>query len=189
LWISACSAGDVVYLNPNSQVPITCNDEMQNNCPRNFHCVYDSLTDQNVCCGATDMGVCPDGEKAYINAMDMSVRECLINEQASCPIDYLCRFNPQKNRYFCCSSVSKSQFSPSILLNNVIRDLVGYCPIGRAPFKDHLSHQPVRCTMNIMSSGCADGYSCQSELSGALQGYCCSVNGNCPRALSNLQSL
>lgn len=60
---SACSAGDVVYLNPNSQSPITCNDEMQNNCPRNFNCVYDSLTDQNVCCGATDMGVCPDGEK------------------------------------------------------------------------------------------------------------------------------
>lgn len=38
------------------------------------------------------MGVCPEGEKAYISVVDMSVRECLINEHNSCPKDYLCRF-------------------------------------------------------------------------------------------------
>ena len=162
---AACNAGDIVYLNPNSQEPITCNDEMQHNCPRNFVCQHDKLTDQNVCCGATDMGVCPEGEKAYINAMDMTVRECLINEQHSCPNDYLCRFNPQKNRYFCCSSVSKTK---------------SYCPAGHAPYREPLTRQPTRCTMNSANSGCPDGYACQSELNGALQGYCCSVNDICP---------
>uniref|UniRef100_A0AC34GWY3 BPTI/Kunitz inhibitor domain-containing protein n=1 Tax=Panagrolaimus sp. ES5 TaxID=591445 RepID=A0AC34GWY3_9BILA len=162
---AACNAGDVVYLNPNSHEPITCNDEMQHNCPRNFACQYDKLTDQNVCCGATDMGVCPEGEKAYINAMDMTVRECLINEQHSCPNDYLCRFNPQKNRYFCCSSISKTK---------------SYCPVGRAPYREPLTRQPSRCTMNTANSGCPDGYACQSELNGALQGYCCSVSDICP---------
>ena len=31
--------------------------------------------------------------------------------------------------------------------------------------------------MNTLANGCPDGYGCQSELSGALQGYCCSING------------
>lgn len=62
---SACNAGDVVYLNPNTALPISCNDELQNNCPKSFQCIYDSLTDQSVCCGATDMGVCPDNEKVW----------------------------------------------------------------------------------------------------------------------------
>ncbi|CAI4230794.1 unnamed protein product [Auanema sp. JU1783] len=160
---SACKAGDVVYLNPNTQQPISCKDELQNNCPKNFQCIYDQLTDQSVCCGATDMGVCPDGEKAYINAMDTTVRECLINEHNSCPRDYLCRFNTLKNRYFCCGSLKKN-----------------YCPSGRASFKDQVSLQPLRCTMNKLTSGCPDGFECQSDLKDALQGYCCSVSDICP---------
>ncbi|KAK6056936.1 hypothetical protein COOONC_05552 [Cooperia oncophora] len=40
---SACKAGDVVYLNPNSQTPISCNDEIQNNCPKNFQLQAKSL--------------------------------------------------------------------------------------------------------------------------------------------------
>ncbi|KHJ87809.1 Kunitz/Bovine pancreatic trypsin inhibitor domain protein [Oesophagostomum dentatum] len=31
-----CTAGDVVYVNPNTQAPIACNDEIRNNCPSNF---------------------------------------------------------------------------------------------------------------------------------------------------------
>ncbi|CAJ0580667.1 unnamed protein product, partial [Mesorhabditis spiculigera] len=160
---AACAAGDVVYLNPNSQMPITCNDEMQNNCPKNFNCIFDHLTEQSVCCGATDMAVCPDGEKAYINSVDMTVKECLINEHSSCPRDYLCRFNAQKNRYFCCGSIKKS-----------------YCPPGRAPYKDQQSLQPLRCTMHAATSSCPDGFACQSDLQDALQGYCCSVADICP---------
>ncbi|WKX99529.1 hypothetical protein Q1695_014424 [Nippostrongylus brasiliensis] len=160
---SACKAGDVVYLNPNTQTPISCHDDIQNNCPKNFKCVFDSLTDSSVCCGATDMGVCPDGEKAYLNAMDMTVRECLINEPNSCPTNYLCRFNPSKNRYFCCGSTKSN-----------------YCPVGRAPFKDQMSLQTMRCTMNAHVSSCPDGFECQSDVRDALQGYCCSVSDICP---------
>ncbi|VDL75178.1 unnamed protein product [Nippostrongylus brasiliensis] len=158
---SACKAGDVVYLNPNTQTPISCHDDIQNNCPKNFKCVFDSLTDSSVCCGATDMGVCPDGEKAYLNAMDMTVRECLINEPNSCPTNYLCRFNPSRNRYFCCGSTKSN-----------------YCPVGRAPFKDQMSLQTMRCTMNAHVSSCPDGFECQSDVRDALQGYCCSVSAD-----------
>ncbi|KAK6044703.1 Kunitz/Bovine pancreatic trypsin inhibitor domain protein [Cooperia oncophora] len=180
-----CKAGDVVYLNPNSQTPISCNDEIQNNCPKNFQCTFDSLTDSNVCCGATDMGVCPDGEKAslirfplttihifflkattlqaFLNAVDMTVRECLINEPNSCPTNYLCRFNPTKNRYFCCGSTKRN-----------------HCPPGRAPYKDQMSLQAMRCTMNAHVSTCPDGFECQSDVRDALQGYCCSVSDICP---------
>lgn len=161
---SACKAGDVVYLNPNTQAPVSCNVEIQNNCPSNFQCVFDDLTDVSVCCGATDMGVCPEGEKAYLNAMDMSVRECLINEPNSCPSNYLCRFNPTKNRYFCCGSTKSN-----------------HCPPGRAPFKDQMSLQAMRCTMNAHASTCPDGFECQSDVRDALQGYCCSVSDICPR--------
>ncbi|PAV55962.1 hypothetical protein WR25_14492 isoform B [Diploscapter pachys] len=126
-------------------------------------CIYDGLTDQSVCCGATDMGVCPDGEKAYISAVDTSVRECLINEHNSCPKDYLCRFNPVKNRYFCCGSINKN-----------------YCPMGRAPYKDQMTLYPMRCTMHATASGCADGFECMSDVKSALQGYCCSVSDICP---------
>ncbi|KAK6742664.1 hypothetical protein RB195_010116 [Necator americanus] len=160
---SACSAGDVVYVNPNTQTPISCNDEIRNNCPKNFQCVFDSLTDMSVCCGATDMGVCPEGEKAYISAADMSVRECLINEPNSCPTNYLCRFNASKNRYFCCGSTKRS-----------------YCPTGRAPYKDQMSAQAMRCTMSAVASTCPDGFECQSDVKDALQGYCCSVSDICP---------
>jgi len=120
------------------------------------------------------LGVCPENEKAYINALDMSVRECLINEPSSCANDYLCRFNPQKNRYFCCASITKSMIILSIL---IINHYIDYCPIGRAPYKEPITHVIQRCTMNSVSNGCPDGFSCQSELKGALQGYCCSVNG------------
>ncbi|EYB98142.1 hypothetical protein Y032_0134g1880 [Ancylostoma ceylanicum] len=159
----ACTAGDVVYVNPNTQTPISCNDEIRNNCPKNFQCVFDSLTDISVCCGATDMGVCPEGEKAYINAIDMTVRECLINEPNSCPTNYLCRFNASKNRYFCCGSTKSS-----------------YCPTGRAPYKDQMSTQAMRCTMSAHVSTCPDGFECQSDVRDALQGYCCSVSDICP---------
>uniref|UniRef100_A0A914UJW3 BPTI/Kunitz inhibitor domain-containing protein n=1 Tax=Plectus sambesii TaxID=2011161 RepID=A0A914UJW3_9BILA len=160
---AACSAGDVVYLNPNNQEPIHCDDEMRNSCPTNFQCTYDSLSDKHVCCGATDMGVCPAGEKAYINAVDMSVRECLVNVRGSCPFEYLCRFNTQRNRYYCCGSLSKV-----------------YCPAGRVAFKDQITLQPIRCTMGQVIDGCPENYICMSNITDALQGFCCSEYDICP---------
>jgi len=106
---------DKFKVNPNTNMPYECNSALSNSCPTNFACTYDQLSGNSVCCGATNMGkitknqnersfrpldVCPEGEKAYVNAVDMSVRECLINVEGSCPSNYLCRFNAQKNRYF-----------------------------------------------------------------------------------------
>uniref|UniRef100_A0A915DPU7 Piwi domain-containing protein n=1 Tax=Ditylenchus dipsaci TaxID=166011 RepID=A0A915DPU7_9BILA len=91
-----CTPGDIAYVNPNTNLPFQCNAALSNSCPNNFLCTYDALSTNSVCCGATSMEVCPEGEKAYVNAADMSVRECLINVDGSCPAMYLCRFNSQK---------------------------------------------------------------------------------------------
>jgi hypothetical protein len=55
------------------------------------------------------IGVCPETEKAYITN-DMTVRECQINQNLTCPTNYLCRFNRQKSRYYCCASISGGIF-------------------------------------------------------------------------------
>ncbi|GMR42638.1 hypothetical protein PMAYCL1PPCAC_12833 [Pristionchus mayeri] len=159
---AACSPGDVAYVNPNTQLPYECNAALSNSCPANFGCTFDQLSGNSVCCGATNMDVCPDGEKAYVNAADMSVRECLINVEGSCPNNYLCRFHAQKNRYYCCASISG--------------DL---CPSGKALYREPSSKSPIRCTISA-SNQCPNGYSCQSDVPGAFQGYCCSASPVCP---------
>ncbi|KAI1724653.1 kunitz/Bovine pancreatic trypsin inhibitor domain-containing protein [Ditylenchus destructor] len=160
---AACTPGDIAYVNPNTNMPFECNAALSNSCPTNFACTYDSLSTNSVCCGATNMEVCPEGEKAYVNAMDMSVRECLINVDGSCPSSYLCRFNAPKNRYYCCASISG--------------DL---CPTGKALYREPASKSAVRCTISSNSSPCPTSYTCQSDVSGAFQGHCCSSSFICP---------
>uniref|UniRef100_A0A1I7XAX5 Kunitz/Bovine pancreatic trypsin inhibitor domain protein n=1 Tax=Heterorhabditis bacteriophora TaxID=37862 RepID=A0A1I7XAX5_HETBA len=160
---AACTPGDVAYVNPNTNLPYECNAALSNSCPTNFACTYDQLSSNSVCCGATNMDVCPEGEKAYVNAVDMSVRECLINVEGSCPSNYLCRFNAQKNRYYCCASITG--------------DL---CPSGKALYREPTSKSPIRCTISSNGNQCPNGFSCQSDVSGAFQGYCCSANHLCP---------
>ncbi|PAV76107.1 hypothetical protein WR25_21575 isoform B [Diploscapter pachys] len=160
---AACTPGDVAYVNPNTNMPYECNSALSNSCPTNFACTYDQLSGNSVCCGATNMDVCPEGEKAYVNAVDMSVRECLINVEGSCPSNYLCRFNAQKNRYYCCASITG--------------DL---CPSGKALYREPSSKSPIRCTISASANQCPNGYSCQSDVPGAFQGYCCSSSFLCP---------
>ncbi|KAK6732185.1 hypothetical protein RB195_016518 [Necator americanus] len=160
---AACTPGDVAYVNPNTNMPYECNAALSNSCPSNFACTYDQLSGTSVCCGATHMEVCPEGEKAYVNAVDMSVRECLINVEGSCPSNYLCRFNALKNRYYCCASITG--------------DL---CPAGKALYREPSSKSPIRCTISSSSNQCPTGYSCQSDVPGAFQGYCCSASHICP---------
>ncbi|VDM85520.1 unnamed protein product, partial [Strongylus vulgaris] len=93
----------------------------------------------------------------------MSVRECLINVEGSCPSNYLCRFNALKNRYYCCASITG--------------DL---CPSGKALYREPSSKAPIRCTISSSSNQCPTGYSCQSDVPGAFQGYCCSASHICP---------
>lgn len=160
---AACTPGDVAYVNPNTNLPYECNAALSNSCPSNFACTFDQLSSNSVCCGATNMEVCPEGEKAYVNAVDMGVRECLINVEGSCPSNYLCRFNAVKNRYYCCASITG--------------DL---CPSGKALYREPSSKSPIRCTISSNSNQCPTGYSCQSDVPGAFQGYCCSANHLCP---------
>uniref|UniRef100_A0AC34QTC2 BPTI/Kunitz inhibitor domain-containing protein n=1 Tax=Panagrolaimus sp. JU765 TaxID=591449 RepID=A0AC34QTC2_9BILA len=160
---AACTPGDIAYVNPNTNLPYECNAALSNSCPSNFLCTYDPLSTNSVCCGATNMEVCPDGEKAYVNAADMSVRECLINVDGSCPSNYLCRFNALKNRYYCCASISGE-----------------LCPAGKALYRDPSSKSPIRCTISSNSAQCPNGYTCQSDVPGAFQGYCCSASFLCP---------
>ncbi|KAH7731228.1 protein T22F7.3 [Aphelenchoides avenae] len=91
--------------------------------------------------GSVDQYVCPDGEKAYMNAMDESVKECTINVPGSCPANYLCRFSPSRNRYFCCASKT----------GNV-------CPDGKALFRMAKTLQPTRCTLNTPMNTCPDSF-------------------------------
>ena len=154
---------DTAYVNPNTNLPYECNAALSNSCPSNFGCTYDQLSSNSVCCGATNMEVCPDGEKAYVNAVDMSVRECLINVEGSCPSNYLCRFNALKNRYYCCASITGDP-----------------CPAGKALYREPSSKGPIRCTISSNSNQCPNGYTCQSDVPGAFQGYCCSGNYLCP---------
>lgn len=128
------------------------------------------------------LDVCPEGEKAYVNALDSSVRECLINVDGSCPSSYLCRFNAQKNRYYCCASISGGkEFNVYSLLDvSLIICIADLCPSGKALYRDPTSKSAVRCTISSNSSPCPTGYSCQSDVASAFQGHCCSASFLCP---------
>ncbi|KAL4002748.1 Kunitz/Bovine pancreatic trypsin inhibitor domain family protein [Acanthocheilonema viteae] len=160
---SACTSGDTVYVNPSTHLPFECETGIKDSCPSNFACVYNELFGKNVCCGATDMEICPTGEKAYVNLLSKNVHECLINDTNSCPNYYLCRFHIQTNRYYCCTSVNRE-----------------VCPTGKELYKDASSNLPIRCIISSGSNQCPPRYSCSSEVPGALQGYCCSSNYLCP---------
>ncbi|VDN20575.1 unnamed protein product, partial [Gongylonema pulchrum] len=114
---SACAPGDIAYVNPNTRMPFECSTTVSNSCPASFTCTYDQLSGNNVC---------PESEKAYVNAVDMSVRECLINVDGSCPSNYLCRFHTQKNRYYCCTSISGGIKFCQLFLNYIRVQLTSF---------------------------------------------------------------
>ncbi|CAI4228937.1 unnamed protein product [Auanema sp. JU1783] len=156
-----CGVGEIAYKDVNTKKPFDCNNILKNSCPANFQCRFNSLTSGYVCCGSTSMDVCPAGERAFINPMDESVRECAINIPGSCPANFLCRFSTQKNRYYCCAPTT----------DNV-------CPDGRALFRAAKTTLPQRCTIGVANT-CSDGYTCQSRTKSVLQGYCCSTKNVC----------
>uniref|UniRef100_A0AC35GV73 BPTI/Kunitz inhibitor domain-containing protein n=1 Tax=Panagrolaimus sp. PS1159 TaxID=55785 RepID=A0AC35GV73_9BILA len=159
---SACYPGEVTYKDVNTKSVIECSPTLVNTCPTDYTCRFDALSTSHVCCGTPPSDVCPDGERAFINAVDESVKECAINVAGSCPSNFLCRFSATHNRYYCCASKT----------GNV-------CPDGRALYRQPKTLQPTRCTLNSMHHGCPDGYSCQSRAQGVLQGYCCSASNVC----------
>uniref|UniRef100_A0A8R1DIZ4 BPTI/Kunitz inhibitor domain-containing protein n=1 Tax=Caenorhabditis japonica TaxID=281687 RepID=A0A8R1DIZ4_CAEJA len=158
---AGCAVGEVAYKDVNTKKAYDCNNVLINSCPANFQCRFNSLTSGYVCCGSTSMDVCPDEERAFINSLDETVRECAINVPGSCPADFLCRFNAQRNRYYCCAPTTEN-----------------VCPDGRALFRAKKTLLPIRCTLNNPNT-CPDGYSCQSRSKNVLQGFCCSARNIC----------
>ncbi|VDO90372.1 unnamed protein product, partial [Haemonchus placei] len=53
---TACPAGNVAYVDPNSQMPIQCNEALSNSCPNGYTCTFNALINGHVCCGASDQG-------------------------------------------------------------------------------------------------------------------------------------
>ncbi|VDM67080.1 unnamed protein product, partial [Strongylus vulgaris] len=51
------------------------------------------------------------------------------------------------------------------------------CPEGRAIFRAKETSLPRRCLMNVPRE-CAEGFSCQSRIRGATQGFCCVCKDN-----------
>lgn len=71
---AGCKPGDTVYKvccrfvpfatpllylliqDPNTNRPFLCNTALHNNCPTNYQCTLNSLTQEHVCCGSDSMG-------------------------------------------------------------------------------------------------------------------------------------
>ncbi|VDP00341.1 unnamed protein product [Heligmosomoides polygyrus] len=91
-------------------MPILCNEALRNSCPNGYTCTFNALINSHLPVGAITIssvsGVCPEQEKAFISTADMSPRECIVNMEASCPANYLCHFSMQRNKYYCCTSVT-----------------------------------------------------------------------------------
>ncbi|KAK6750060.1 hypothetical protein RB195_002199 [Necator americanus] len=163
---AGCKSGDTIYKDPNTNRPFLCNTALLNNCPANYHCTLNSLTQEHVCCGSDSMGVCPAGEKAFIDPLTSTPRQCAMAAEGKCPAGYLCRFSKTNHKYYCCGSITGN-----------------LCPAGRALFRYAVTQLPLQCSISHGGGGCPPSYSCQSDVSGAFQGYCCSQHSICPRGV------
>ncbi|WKX99537.1 hypothetical protein Q1695_014428 [Nippostrongylus brasiliensis] len=105
--------------------------------------------------------VCPEGERPYMLSVDDTVKECAANVPGSCPGQFLCRFNLRRNKYYCCSPSAEN-----------------LCPEGRALFRSRQTSQPRRCIINSLND-CTEGFSCQSQIKGVTQGFCCTEQNVC----------
>ncbi|CAB3406929.1 unnamed protein product [Caenorhabditis bovis] len=160
---AGCSLGDTVYKDPNSNKPYVCNTALQNNCPVNYECTLNALTQEHTCCGSDSMGVCPRGEKAFMDPRTNTPRQCAMAADGKCPGGYLCRFSKTNHKYYCCGSLTGAM-----------------CPSGRALYRYSTTQLPVQCHISPLHSSCPTGFACLSDVAGAFQGYCCSQNPICP---------
>ncbi|CAJ0942610.1 unnamed protein product, partial [Mesorhabditis belari] len=158
---AGCRVGEVAYKDVNTKRVFDCNNNLRNSCPPEFTCRHNALTASYVCCGSTSMEVCPMEERAFVNPLDETIRECAINIPGSCPANFLCRFSPHKNKYYCCAPNTEN-----------------VCPEGKALYRAPKTLLPQRCTLNVANQ-CHDGYSCQSRTKNVLQGFCCSAKNVC----------
>uniref|UniRef100_A0A1I7UZ71 Kunitz/Bovine pancreatic trypsin inhibitor domain protein n=1 Tax=Caenorhabditis tropicalis TaxID=1561998 RepID=A0A1I7UZ71_9PELO len=160
---AGCSLGDTVYKDPNTNKPFVCNTALQNNCPANYECTLNALTQEHTCCGSDGMGVCPTGEKAFMDPRTNTPRQCAMAADGKCPGGYLCRFSQSNHKYYCCGNIQGT-----------------LCPSGRSLYRYATTQLPVQCHISPLQSSCPNGFACMSDVQGAFQGYCCSHNPICP---------
>ncbi|KAK6041512.1 Kunitz/Bovine pancreatic trypsin inhibitor domain protein [Cooperia oncophora] len=106
-----CELGEIVLKDPGTLQPLRCNSDLRNSCPANYRCRFSSLLTYSVCCGSSANGFCPADERPYMVSVDETVKECSMNIPGSCPTQFLCRFNLQRNKYYCCAPNPESEFT------------------------------------------------------------------------------
>uniref|UniRef100_A0A7I4YF01 Kunitz/Bovine pancreatic trypsin inhibitor domain protein n=1 Tax=Haemonchus contortus TaxID=6289 RepID=A0A7I4YF01_HAECO len=158
---AACELGETVLKDPGTSRPFRCNSDLRNSCPPKYQCRFSKLLTYAVCCGSPVTDHCPEGERPYMVSIDETVKECSANIPGSCPAQFLCRFNLQKNKYYCCAPDSEN-----------------FCPEGRALFRSRQTSLPHRCVLNSLNE-CSAGFSCQSRIKGVTQGFCCTERSVC----------
>ncbi|PIO58165.1 hypothetical protein TELCIR_20405, partial [Teladorsagia circumcincta] len=155
-----CELGEIVLKDPGTSRPFRCNGDLRNSCPPNYQCRYSSLLTHSVCCGSSATEYCAEGERPYMVSIDESVKECSANVPGSCPAQFLCRFNLQRNKYYCCAPNPES-----------------VCKGDAQYIVDDGSKMPRICTPGLFHS-CPLGYQCQLPKSQSTSGFCCKVDIN-----------
>lgn len=121
----ACAAGELVFVDANTNAPRTCTVDVASTCPAGYTCRYDQLNQRSVCCGSdnagtkgfsfdvtkTPSGVCANNEKAFMDAFTLEARECLPSTSNACRTPYVCKLSHARGKYYCCASQDGSQFN------------------------------------------------------------------------------
>ncbi|KAK6742663.1 hypothetical protein RB195_010116 [Necator americanus] len=188
-YSSSCPAGNAAYVDPNSQVPIQCNEALSNSCPSGYSCTFNALINGHVCCGASDNGVCPENEKAFISTTDMSPRECIYAKEQvlllykcfwkhRCPL--AAPWGGQSSVQMGIRVRATSQMLPK---DFAAQAAVTVCPDEAEFVVDEHSQLPRACTMGSFV-GCPNGFTCRS-LTSAVEGFCCRSGSSAPPPLTD----
>lgn len=61
-------------------------------------------------------GVCPSDQRPLLDPRTQQPRLCIPNQPSSCPNDFLCIYNDEKNTYYCCGEAARVGLCIIILL-------------------------------------------------------------------------
>lgn len=126
------------------------------------------------------LGVCPAGEKAFIDAVSQDPKECRSTvAKDECPPGYMCRQNGP-NKFYCCSPAVSGECGlvPWVGELEATHFITAYCPPGRTLFRDSTTRQPQACDVGKESgkNACPLGYSCYAPKAEKTRGFCCAID-------------